>query len=157
MNFLLPNFTGDFFDYFLFNFSNIAKKICCNCCCTCNCATMNLFHCCCIQKQPSEPLCKIKVFLNLSQGKHLWHRCFLMNFVVFLRTPFLQNTSKRMLLCRVCKLSTTFFICSLWSFITRPNNWNWLCEKTVSRSSCTCLMLFSSFFNSKSFSALSRK
>ena len=28
----------------------------------------------------------------------LWHRCFPVNFVKFLRTPFLQNTSRRLLL-----------------------------------------------------------
>ena len=30
--------------------------------------------------------------------KSLWHRCFPLNFVKFLRTPFLQNTSGRVLL-----------------------------------------------------------
>ena len=30
--------------------------------------------------------------------KRLWHRCFPMNFAKFLRTPFLQNTSGRLLL-----------------------------------------------------------
>ena len=30
--------------------------------------------------------------------KRLWHRCFPMNFVNFLRTPFLQNISGRLLL-----------------------------------------------------------
>ena len=30
--------------------------------------------------------------------KRLWHRCFPVNFVKFLRTPFLQNTSRRLLL-----------------------------------------------------------
>ena len=29
--------------------------------------------------------------------KRLWHRCFLRNFAKFLRTPFLQNTSGRLL------------------------------------------------------------
>ena len=29
--------------------------------------------------------------------KRLWHRCFPVNFVKFLRTPFLQNTSGRLL------------------------------------------------------------
>ena len=29
--------------------------------------------------------------------KRLWHRCFPVNFVKFLRTPFLQNTSERLL------------------------------------------------------------
>ena len=30
--------------------------------------------------------------------KRLWHRCFPVNFVKFVRTPFLQNTSGRLLL-----------------------------------------------------------
>ena len=30
--------------------------------------------------------------------KRLWHRCFRVNFTKFLRTPFLQNTSERLLL-----------------------------------------------------------
>ena len=30
--------------------------------------------------------------------KRLWHRCFLVNFVKFLKAPFLQNTSDRQLL-----------------------------------------------------------
>ena len=53
-----------------------------------------------------------KVFLEVSQNsqektcakvslllkKRLWHRCFPVNFVKFLRTPFLQNSSGRLLL-----------------------------------------------------------
>ena len=31
--------------------------------------------------------------------KRLWHRCFPVNFAKFLRTPFSQNTSGRLLLC----------------------------------------------------------
>ena len=42
------------------------------------------------------------LFLNLrpatSLKKRLWHRCFPVIFVKFLRTPFLQNTSGRLLL-----------------------------------------------------------
>ena len=30
--------------------------------------------------------------------KRLWHRCFPVNFTTFLRTPFLQNSSGRLLL-----------------------------------------------------------
>ena len=33
--------------------------------------------------------------------KRLWHRCFPVNFAKFLRTPFLQNTSGRLLLAHV--------------------------------------------------------
>ena len=36
--------------------------------------------------------------------KGLWHRCFPMNFAQFLRTPFLQNTSGRLLLSEICRI-----------------------------------------------------
>ena len=35
--------------------------------------------------------------LQLYLKKGLWHRCFPVNFVKYLRTPFLQNTSERLL------------------------------------------------------------
>ena len=35
---------------------------------------------------------------NFILKKRLWHRCFTVNFAKFLRTPFLQNTSGRLLL-----------------------------------------------------------
>ena len=38
------------------------------------------------------------VRLSTSLKKRLWHRCFPVDFVKFLRTPFLQNTSGRLLL-----------------------------------------------------------
>ena len=41
--------------------------------------------------------------------KRLWHRCFPVNFVKFLRTPFLQNTSGRLLLFQSRWLKT--FVC----------------------------------------------
>ena len=47
--------------------------------------------------------------------KRLWHKCFPANFVKFLRTPFLQNTSGRLLLysedaaCNKCSIEYTFF------------------------------------------------
>ena len=76
-----------------------------------------------IQKQPPEVFCKKSVFRNFPKftGKHLylslffnkvaglrpqpatllkkrlWHRWFPVNFAKFLRTPFLQNTSGRLL------------------------------------------------------------
>ena len=37
--------------------------------------------------------------------KRLWRRCFPVNFAKFLRIPFLQNTSRRLLLNSVCKRS----------------------------------------------------
>ena len=39
--------------------------------------------------------------------KRLWHRCFPVNFVKFLRTPFLQNTSGRLLLKGVMNIENT--------------------------------------------------
>ena len=69
-----------------------------------------------------------RVFFNKVAGlrpatlfkKRLWHKCFPGNFAKFLRTPFLQNTSDRMLLCRFhllaefCKLR---FLSILLSFL----------------------------------------
>ena len=43
--------------------------------------------------------------------KRLWHRCFPVNFAKFPRTPFLQNTSERMLLC--------FMAFSVWEFLSQ--------------------------------------
>ena len=44
-------------------------------------------------------LIKLQVWgLQLYLKKRLWHRCFLVNFVKCLRTPFLQNTTGRLLL-----------------------------------------------------------
>ena len=66
------------------------------------------------QKQPSQVFCKKGVLRNIAKftGKHLCqslffikvaglmlcHRCFSVNFAKFLTTPFLQNTSGRLLL-----------------------------------------------------------
>ena len=45
-------------------------------------------------------LCKIGVVRNFAKltGKHLYHRSFFNKVAKFLRTPFLQNTSGRLLL-----------------------------------------------------------
>ena len=54
-------------------------------------------------KFTGKHLCQ-SLFFNKVAGqvfllkKRLWHRCFPANFVKFLRTPFLQNTSGRLLL-----------------------------------------------------------
>ena len=60
------------------------------------------------QKQPPEVFCKKGVIRNFKNSqentsdrilkKRLWHRCFPMNFAKSLRTPFLQNASRRLLL-----------------------------------------------------------
>ena len=56
-------------------------------------------------KFAGKHLCQ-SLFINKVAGltrttllkKRLWHRCFPVNFAKFLRTPFLQNTSGRLLL-----------------------------------------------------------
>ena len=74
------------------------------------------------QKQPPEVLCKKVVLTNFAKltGKHqcrslffnkvaglmpatllkmrLWHKCFVVNFAKFLRTPILKNICERLLL-----------------------------------------------------------
>ena len=44
-----------------------------------------------------ELFCKKGVLRNFAK-KRLWHRCFPVNFTKFLKTPFAQNTSGRLLL-----------------------------------------------------------
>ena len=56
-----------------------------------------------VQKQPPEVFRRKGVLRNFTKftGKHLchlWHRCFPVNFVKFLRTSFLQNTCGQLLL-----------------------------------------------------------
>ena len=55
-------------------------------------------------KFSGKHLCR-SLFVNKATGqpatllkKRLWHKCFPVNFAKFLRTPFLQNTSGRLLL-----------------------------------------------------------
>ena len=49
-----------------------------------------------VQKQPPEVFCEKRCCSTLLK-KRLWHRCFPVNFAKFPRTPFLQNTSGRLL------------------------------------------------------------
>ena len=49
--------------------------------------------------------------LQLYLKKRLWPRCFAVNFVKFFRTPFLQNTSGRMLLWIICLLICKLSAC----------------------------------------------
>ena len=57
-----------------------------------------------LQEQPPEMFCKKRCSSKFRRPatllkKKLWHRCFPVNFAKFLRrTPFLQNTSGRLLL-----------------------------------------------------------
>ena len=53
-----------------------------------------------LQKQPLEVFYKNRCSQNrpaTSSKNRLWHRCFPANFARFLRTPFLQNISERVL------------------------------------------------------------
>ena len=47
------------------------------------------------------------VVLKISSLKRLWHRYFPVNYAKFLRTPFLQNTSGRLLLANILRISST--------------------------------------------------
>ena len=49
-------------------------------------------------KFTGKHLCRSLFFNKALLKKKLWHRCFPVNFTIFLRTPFLQNTYRRMLL-----------------------------------------------------------
>ena len=63
--------------------------------------------------------------------KRLWHRCFPVNFVKFLRTSFLQNTSTRLLLClgTINLKSNNYKIkCILKSWVLAGN---WYLKKTI--------------------------
>ena len=51
------------------------------------------------QNSQENNCAKVSFLINLQAlKKRLWHRCFPVDFVKFLRTPFLQNTSGRLLL-----------------------------------------------------------
>ena len=50
-----------------------------------------------ISQKSQENTCDRVSFFNNLQAS-LWHRCFPVNFTKFLRTPFLQNISRRLLL-----------------------------------------------------------
>ena len=66
-------------------------------------------------KFAGKHLCK-SLFLNKVAGpvtlllKKLWHKSFPLNFVKFLRTPFLQNTSGGLLLKRLNHISLSILI-----------------------------------------------
>ena len=46
--------------------------------------------------------------------KRLWHRCLPVNFVKFLRTSFLQNTSEQLLLCIRTESTIPFLYGKIW-------------------------------------------
>ena len=53
-----------------------------------------------------KPLCQSLFFSATLLKKRLWHRCFSANYAKFLKTPFLQNTSGRLLL-KIASLDLT--------------------------------------------------
>ena len=55
--------------------------------------------------------------------KRLCHRCFPMNFAEFLRTPFLQNTSGRLLL--------ALHTCKIWLNECFLNSWHHICGTSM--------------------------
>ena len=76
--------------------------------------------------------------INYEMDSHLWHRCLLVNFVKFLRTSFLQNTSGRLLLYLWVSLTAVFTKeCMLWLLlwmIGKLKKWYWLtftCWKSI--------------------------
>ena len=48
-----------------------------------------------ISQNSQENSCVRVLFMPTLFKKRLWHRCFPVNFAKYLRTPFLQNTSRR--------------------------------------------------------------
>ena len=82
--------------------------------------------------------------------KRLWHRCFLVNFVKFLRASFLQNISGRLLLCQTV-LKTLSNIYDRCRVLNTPSEFMYLCiyvEEPVALFSCAFvwhLALFNSF------------
>ena len=84
----------------------------------------------------SHHRCSTKnMFLEISQNsqentcatlfkKRLWRRCFPVNFAKFLRTPFLQNSSGRLLLNRTYSFFIVFFcVCFFFSFVITFTDW----------------------------------
>ena len=57
-----------------------------------------------LRKQPPKVFCKKRCLPATLLKKRLWHRCFPVSFVKFLRTPFLRNAFGRLLLKRATEL-----------------------------------------------------
>ena len=66
----------------------------------------------CTWKQLHRSISLDEIKLQVS-GLQLWHRCFPLNFTKFLRTPFLQNTSGRLLLANANMNNLTVFLWDL--------------------------------------------
>ena len=79
------------------------------CVCLCAYCTKKCSHWCPVKKGVLGNFAKFtgkhlwqSLFFNKVAGIRPWHRCFPVNFVKFLRTPFLQNTSGLLLLVKKC-------------------------------------------------------
>ena len=133
---------------------------------------MEGFHLCqrqiLLQKQPPEVFWKKVVLSNFSKftGKHLcqslffnkaagfslwkerlWHRCFYVNFVKFLRTTFLQNTSGRLLLSLWEDRSFQYKVPFSLSFISLKKILQWvdqILEKDVQWILCSVVSILNS-------------
>ena len=75
---------------------------------------------------PKQNVAFLHLFFGTLSKKKLWYRCFPVNFAKFLRTPFLQNTSWRLLLLYRFKekIKEKVLRC-IWAFQLRcPIFWN---------------------------------
>ena len=79
------------------------------------------------------------------------HRCFLMNFVKFLRTPFLQNTSGRLLLLETDAIQQTITVLPS-SFIDSIFRTPWL----IMSYFCTFVICFTTIFEGEYTTKLRR-
>ena len=79
-----------------------------------------------ILQNSQENSCVSRLWEFLCQNKRLWHRRFRVNFVKFLRTPSLQNTSERRLLCfqKWCQtyFPAEYFFGLIWRLGTRVSS-----------------------------------
>ena len=67
-----------------------------------------------LQNSQENSCARVSFLIKLQvSGLQLWHRCFPLNFTKFLRTPFLQNTSGRLLLANANMNNLTVFLWDL--------------------------------------------
>ena len=69
-----------------------------------------------LQNSQENTLVGLSLLIKPARNQRLWHRCFPVNFAKLLRTPFLQNTSGRLLLSKTW-LALQFSIFLVSSFI----------------------------------------
>ena len=86
-----------------------------------------------VQKQPPELFHRKGVLRNFTKftGKHRRQSLFSVNFAKFLRTPFLQNTSGRLLLQVNIYWNFLVFFCNKWSIFLHSYS---VCYETIIRT-----------------------